>query len=40
MKCPKCYYITFENGDRCRNCGYEFSFAAETPLFDLSDPDR
>ncbi len=34
MKCPKCQYITFDNGDRCRNCGYEFSLAAETP-FDL-----
>lgn len=25
MKCPKCSYIGFETGDRCRNCGYEFA---------------
>lgn len=29
MKCPKCQYISFDSGDRCRNCGYEFSLAAE-----------
>jgi uncharacterized RDD family membrane protein YckC len=27
MRCPKCHYISFESGDRCRNCGYEFSLA-------------
>jgi len=25
MKCPKCLYIGFETGDRCKNCGYDFS---------------
>ena len=25
MKCPKCSYIGFETGDRCKNCGYEFA---------------
>jgi len=25
MKCPKCSYLGFETGDRCRNCGYDFS---------------
>lgn len=35
MKCPKCQYITFDNGDRCRNCGYEFSLVTESPPFDL-----
>ena len=41
MKCPKCQYISFDSGDRCRNCGYEFSLAAEpghaadTPSQDL-----
>lgn len=35
MKCPKCQYITFDNGDRCRNCGYEFSLVADTTPFDL-----
>lgn len=29
MKCPKCQYISFDSGDRCRNCGYEFSLAAD-----------
>ena len=33
MRCPKCQYLSFDNGDRCRNCGYEFSLAiASTPL--------
>lgn len=27
MKCPKCEYLGFETGDRCRNCGYDFSLA-------------
>ena len=27
MKCSKCGYLGFEIGDRCRNCGYEFSLA-------------
>ena len=25
MKCPKCEYLGFETGDRCRNCGYDFT---------------
>ena len=28
MKCPKCNYLGFETGDRCRNCGYDFSLIA------------
>ena len=28
MKCPKCLYIGFETGDRCKNCGYDFSLLA------------
>jgi uncharacterized RDD family membrane protein YckC len=27
MKCPKCGYLGFESGDRCRNCGYDFSLS-------------
>ena len=27
MKCPKCEYLGFETGDRCKNCGYDFSLA-------------
>ena len=29
MKCPKCEYLGFETGDRCKNCGYDFSLAAD-----------
>lgn len=35
MKCPKCQYISFENSERCRNCGYEFSLAIDSAGFDL-----
>ena len=35
MKCPKCQYISFGNGSRCRNCGYEFSLTGEPPPADL-----
>ena len=31
MKCPKCQYISFDSGDRCRNCGYDFSLVQGTP---------
>ena len=34
MKCPKCQYISFDSGDRCRNCGYEFSLVADVPARD------
>lgn len=45
MKCPKCSYLSFETGERCRNCGYDFSLSApppdepagDLPLFDLGD---
>ncbi len=35
MRCPKCQYISFDNGDRCRNCGYEFSLSADVETLDL-----
>jgi len=35
MRCPKCQYISFESGPRCRNCGYDFSFSEAPPLSDL-----
>lgn len=25
MKCPKCGYLGFDDRDRCKNCGYDFS---------------
>ena len=36
MKCPKCHYLGFETGDRCKNCGYDFSLlsVAETAAAD------
>jgi uncharacterized RDD family membrane protein YckC len=40
MKCPKCEYLGFEEVDRCRNCGYEFSLAHSVPLSELSLHDR
>jgi uncharacterized RDD family membrane protein YckC len=29
VKCPKCSYLGFETGDRCKNCGYDFSLMSE-----------
>jgi uncharacterized RDD family membrane protein YckC len=28
MKCPKCDYLGFDTGARCKNCGYDFSLIA------------
>jgi len=36
MKCPKCAYLGFETGDRCRNCGYDFSLRS-APAVDHRD---
>jgi uncharacterized RDD family membrane protein YckC len=41
MKCPKCSYLGFETGDRCKNCGYDFSLLAvpeQAPDPDLNVP--
>lgn len=35
MKCPKCNYLGFETGDRCKNCGYDFSLS----LTEASSPE-
>jgi uncharacterized RDD family membrane protein YckC len=35
MRCPKCQYISFDNGERCRNCGYEFSLTVDPASPDL-----
>ncbi len=35
MRCPKCQYISFDSGDRCRNCGYEFSLTSDPRELDL-----
>jgi uncharacterized RDD family membrane protein YckC len=29
MRCPKCHYLGFDSGERCRNCGYDFSLALD-----------
>jgi len=29
MKCPKCGYLGFDAGERCRNCGYDFSLVGQ-----------
>ena len=38
MKCPKCDYLSFEPSDRCRNCGYDFSFSSHAPVQDVDWP--
>ena len=36
MRCSKCQYISFDNSDRCRNCGYEFSLSSvDEEILDL-----
>jgi uncharacterized RDD family membrane protein YckC len=39
MKCPKCQYFSFDSGERCRNCGYDFSLVVEAPAADLPIQD-
>ncbi|HEY7293320.1 MAG TPA: RDD family protein [Vicinamibacterales bacterium] len=36
MKCPKCGYLGFDDMERCRNCGYDFSFSQDTRVPDLT----
>lgn len=38
MKCPKCDYLGFETGDRCRNCGYDFSLLAPAAASAVTRP--
>lgn len=41
MKCPKCDYLGFETGDRCKNCGYDFSLlTADVPAREPDLPLR
>jgi hypothetical protein len=37
MKCPKCQYLGFDTGTRCRNCGYDFSLLALADGADAGD---
>ena len=39
MRCPKCSYLSYDDVERCRNCGYDFSLATsprepDTPTVD------
>jgi uncharacterized RDD family membrane protein YckC len=36
MRCPKCHYISFDGGERCRNCGYDFSLTVDVAGPELS----
>jgi len=36
MKCPKCGYLGFEDMERCRNCGYDFSLTAVAPVPEMN----
>jgi uncharacterized RDD family membrane protein YckC len=36
MKCPKCGYLGFEQVERCRNCGYDFSLSPTSTAPDLT----
>jgi uncharacterized RDD family membrane protein YckC len=38
MKCSKCGYLGFETGDRCRNCGFQFSLVELYDEPDLAHP--
>jgi uncharacterized RDD family membrane protein YckC len=40
MKCPKCDYLGFETGDRCKNCGYDFSLTTDSTPADRDLPLR
>ena len=40
MKCPKCDYLGFETGDRCKNCGYDFSLLSATGVDPADYADR
>jgi uncharacterized RDD family membrane protein YckC len=35
MRCPKCQYISFDQAERCRNCGYDFSLAPDATSLEL-----
>jgi uncharacterized RDD family membrane protein YckC len=35
MRCPKCQYISFDSGERCRNCGYDFSLSVDVDPVEL-----
>ena len=39
MRCPKCSYLSYEEVERCRNCGYDFALAAPPGVADAPTLD-
>lgn len=39
MRCPKCSYLSYDDVERCRNCGYDFSLATAARPSDAPVPD-
>jgi uncharacterized RDD family membrane protein YckC len=35
MRCPKCHYISFDDTERCRHCGFDLRLAPAEPDVDL-----
>lgn len=39
MKCPKCGYISFDDGDRCRHCGFDMSLGTPVAEAGRAEPE-
>jgi len=44
MRCPKCSYLSYDDVERCRNCGYDFALASSArepapPVTSAPEPD-
>jgi uncharacterized RDD family membrane protein YckC len=40
VKCPKCQYLGFDAGGRCKNCGYDFSLISDASGAPALEIDR
>lgn len=38
MRCPKCSYLSYDDLERCRNCGYDFSLATASREVEAPTP--
>ncbi len=38
MRCPKCSYLSYDDVERCRNCGYDFALATAPRPSDAPAP--
>jgi uncharacterized RDD family membrane protein YckC len=38
MRCPKCSYLSYDDVERCRNCGYDFALATAPRPADAPAP--